>query len=307
MLIILKILIYFVLIVFAASFITTFFLLLKVTRRDSRDESGNELLERRRNRYGDIISTGQSWFNSAPWEDVYIISHDGLRLHGRWLSTGESERTVILVHGYHSSGAIDFCGISEYYANTGFNILMIDQRAHGKSEGRSISFGVRESRDVSKWAEFAAQRTTGDIYIHGVSMGAASVLLSADALPSRVCGLIADCPFASPKEVLAHQMMRQYHLPRFPFVAAGTLAGMLLDGRGFVTASTVAAAARSTLPLLLIGGEDDQSIPPEMIKRIYDVAAGEKTLLLVPHARHAVSFLVAPEAYTTALNTFMQC
>lgn len=292
--------------VFLISFVVTFVLLIITCRRGREDEHTDEeaLFGRRRARYGDAVAAGCAWFAAQSWEDVYVTSWDRLRLHGLWRAARDARRTVILVHGYRSTAAVDFCGISEYYAHAGFNILMLDQRAHGKSEGRRIGFGTKECWDILAWAKFVEKKAPGDIYLHGVSMGGATVLMACGLdLPARVKGVVADCAFTTPKAVLAHQMTRQYHLPQFPFVQAGTLAGLLLQGRAFF-GSTLDAVRSSHLPLLIISGEEDRSVPAWMSKAIYEAAAGEKRLLLVSNARHAVSYLEDQAAYSAALDDF---
>lgn len=101
--------------------------------------------------YAAQLDEGIAHIRAAAWEDRWITSFDGLRLHGRLLR-GEGRRSVLLVHGYHSSGENDFCGIFDYYASRGYNILLIDQRGHGLSEGRELAYGLRERRDVLDWA-----------------------------------------------------------------------------------------------------------------------------------------------------------
>lgn len=93
-----------------------------------------------------------------------------LRLHGRLLR-GEGRRSVLLVHGYHSSGENDFCGIFDYYASRGYNILLIDQRGHGLSEGRELAYGPARAAGRARLGARLAQELGGEIWLHGVSMG----------------------------------------------------------------------------------------------------------------------------------------
>ena len=86
--------------------------------------------------YAGQLDEGIAHIRAAAWEERWITSFDGLRLHGRLLR-GEGKRSVLLVHGYHSSGENDFCGIFDYYASRGYNILLIDQRGHALSGGAS--------------------------------------------------------------------------------------------------------------------------------------------------------------------------
>lgn len=127
--------------------------------------------------------------------------------------------------------------------------------------GRSAS-GTRERDDVRRWVECAQANLGGRLWLHGVSMGAATVLMAAgDGFPGPVEGIVADSSFSSPRDVLAYQMTKQYHLPQFPFVPIGTLAGMLIAGRDFACGSVVRAVARSEQPMLFVCGAEDREHP----------------------------------------------
>lgn len=244
---------------------------------------------------------------ALPWEDVYTNSFDGLCLHARQLR-GKGEDNVILVHGYRSSGENDFAGIAQYYIARGFGVLLIDQRAHGQSEGREISFGTREREDLRRWVECARANLGGRLWLHGVSMGAATVLMAAGEGfgRARVEGIVADSSFTSPRDVLAYQMTKQYHLPQFPFVPIGTLAGMLIAGRDFACGSVVRAVESAKEPILFVCGAEDRSIPPGSTEKLRAARGGRDPMLKVPGAKHALGWLRSPEAYAEALDGFIK-
>ena len=122
---------------------------------------------------------------SVPYEDVFITSFDGLRLHAKFYAAPDPKAPVqIMFHGYKSAAERDFCGGLREGIDGGFNVLLVDQRAHGESEGKYLTFGVNERFDCLSWANYAAERFGRDvkIYLYGISMGAATVLM-ASALP----------------------------------------------------------------------------------------------------------------------------
>lgn len=85
---------------------------------------------------------------SIPYEDVFITSFDGLRLHAKFYAASERKAPVqIMFHGYKSSAERDFCGGLREGIDGGFNVLLVDQRAHGESEGKYLTFGVNERFD----------------------------------------------------------------------------------------------------------------------------------------------------------------
>ena len=172
-----------------------------------------------------------------PFEPVTIRSRDGLKLYGRYYHVREGAPVQIQVHGYRGSALRDFCGGSKLAREMGMNILLVDQRAHGGSGGRTITFGIRERWDCLSWAEYAAERFGDvDIYLVGVSMGAASVLMASELdLPENVAGIIADCPFSSPEAIIAKVCREDLHLPQplaVAFVVCGGCHARRLQSQG---------------------------------------------------------------------------
>lgn len=285
------------------------YILLKINMRPGKAPELADAGVAKRTRWAPFAETVSALIlelRELPWEDVYIDSFDGLRLHARLLR-GKGEDSVVLVHGYRSSGENDFAGIAQYYMARGFGLLLIDQRAHGESEGREIRFGTCEREDVRRWAEFASARLGGRLWLHGVSMGAATVLMAAgEGFPCPVAGIVADSSFTSPRDVLAYQMTRQYHLPQFPFVPIGTLAGMLIAGRDFAFGSVVRAVEAAKEPILFVCGLEDRSLPAGSTQKLRAARGGRDPILEVPGAKHALGWLCDPGAYAAALDGFIK-
>ena len=104
-------------------------------------------------------------------EDVFLPSYDGLRLHGQLLQQPGAKGTILLFHGYRSSWIIDFSIVLPYYYSLGYNLLAVDERAHGQSEGVYITFGIHERRDAATWAQYAAMHFGPDhpLFLGGLS------------------------------------------------------------------------------------------------------------------------------------------
>ena len=135
---------------------------------------------------------------AIPFEDVFITTKDGLRLHGRYYETAPGAPVQILFHGYRSNALRDFSGGLQLALESGCNALLVDQRAHGASGGKCLSFGVLERRDCLEWIEYVNERFGRDepVVPVGVSMGAATVLMASGLeLPENVVGIIADCGY----------------------------------------------------------------------------------------------------------------
>ena len=89
------------------------------------------------------------WVDRAlerPFERVEITSRDGLRLVGRFYPAENSDnRLEIFFHGWRGAALRDGCGAAGLTQKSGVNLLLVDQRAHGESDGNVITFGIREA------------------------------------------------------------------------------------------------------------------------------------------------------------------
>ena len=110
--------------------------------------------------------------SAIGYEDVYTESHDGLRLHAKFYAGREGAPTHILIHGYRSSALLDMGGALIDAVERGDNALLIDQRAHAGSQGKYLTFGYNESRDVLRWINYINERLGRDnpIVLQGLSM-----------------------------------------------------------------------------------------------------------------------------------------
>ncbi len=253
--------------------------------------------------YGAMLQKGITSIRTMPWEDVWLTNHSGQRLHGRVLR-GSGEKTVLLSHGYRSSGENDFCGIVDYYRERGFTILMIDQRGHGQSEGSQLTFGVRERWDMACWICWASENLQGELWLHGVSMGAVSLLMALPLCPDApVRCVVADSVYDNVRELLIYQAGRKYRLPKFMVAQIVTLEGCLLMGKNFVRLHASQCAAESGIPVRLICGTKDSAVPPCIATRF----AREKNAqcIFIGGGRHAMCWLKSPKAYEKALNYYI--
>ena len=242
-------------------------------------------------------------------QDVYLRSFDGLRLHARLYETPGAKGTILLFHGYRSSWVIDFSIVIPYYVSLGYDLLIADERAHGWSEGTYITFGVRERRDVQTWAEYAALHFGPErpLILGGLSMGAATVLMASELpLPPSVRGVIADCGFSSPYEIMKSVLRAHMKwLPAAPLLALLDGFTRLFAGFSLHEASAAEAAAKTKLPILFIHGTDDHFVPHAMTQTAYDACTSPKQLVLVDGAGHGCSYLVDRARVQAALRSFL--
>lgn len=259
-------------------------------------------------KYYENIVIGDKFLKENPSQEVEIESYDGLLLRGIWVPAENPKGTILLAHGYRSSKLVDFSLAFGMYHAIGMNILLPDQRAHGKSEGRFITFGVKESRDMQSWIAYHNQ-TFGKLplILSGLSMGASTMLYLADVdLPDNVKGIIADCGFTSPREIIKTVFHRVIHMPAAPTLFVADLFARLFAGFSLSEKDTRKTLQSSKLPVLLVHGVEDGFVPCEMTKQGYDACNGEKELLLVEKADHGVSFLIDKPRYTKIVLAFLE-
>ena len=143
------------------------------------------------------IRENVEFVDSLPCDYVHITADDGTSLSARYCHEADDAPIAIIMHGYRSTAMRDTMGLIVLCKKLGYNLLMPDQRAHGRSDSYTITMGAQERYDARAWAYWASVRSSGKvpIFLMGVSMGAATVLLASGLdLPDSVHGIIAATP-----------------------------------------------------------------------------------------------------------------
>lgn len=258
-------------------------------------------------RHSDRMKELQEAFLRLPFEPVQIVSDDGVNLFGRYYHVRDGAPIQLQMHGYRGGAIRDFCGGNLLSRQMGHNALVIDQRAHGSSGGRTICFGIRERLDCLAWSRYLAERfPDAPIFLVGVSMGASTVLMASElALPESVVGIIADCPYNAPRDIIA-KTCRDMGLPArlvWPFIDLG----MRLYGGCRLSQITAAEAVKhAKAPILLLHGEEDRLVPCQMSRQIAQCCGTDCRLELFPDAGHGLSCLEDPDRYKAVVSCFCQ-
>ncbi|MBQ8174770.1 MAG: alpha/beta hydrolase [Clostridia bacterium] len=287
--------------VIACVFVFRFaFLRDKISKRDRFDPNHPS-----KDPWFSVVADGIAYAKTLPREEVSIRSRDGLSLYGMLFEPKEQPRaTIILFHGYRSFPEHDFGGILQHYLeDCRFRMLLIDHRAHGKSEGKYITFGVREKDDCVDWARYIADRYGRKlpIILDGMSMGATTVMMaSGEDLPGNTVGIIADCGYTTPNAIL-RKVGREMRMPVW-LLLPGVYTLCALHGFNPLAASAPRALAKNSLPILIVHGEADGFVPHEMGVENFAAAGGHKKFLSIPDADHGMSYFVDKPAVTAALH-----
>lgn len=243
---------------------------------------------------------------SEPYEDVYVYSHDGLKLHARLYERDKSAPLSIQFHGYKSISVRDMSGGGKEALALGHNLLLVDMRAHGESEGRVISFGIKERFDVLSWVNFGIERYGNrvKILLTGISMGAGTVLMASElSLPKNVLGICADCPFSTPLAIIK-KVGRDMKLPASILTPLIMLAARLFGGFSITASSPIKAVGKTDIPILLIHSEEDKFVPISMSD---EIAAAGKSIKYVrfKEGGHGMSYIEHTENYVSYLKEFI--
>lgn len=245
------------------------------------------------NPYAERMKAAQQWMKDNTAEHVSITSFDGLKLSALYIPSDleKPKGTLIVFHGYRSLATVDFALEVEFMHDLGYSLLVPYQRSHGESEGKYITYGVNERYDCRDWAKYAEERFGGDIFLAGISMGSATVMMSANLdLPESVHGIIADCGFTSPWEIMAHVAWKDYKLPTFPLLNLVNCFAKIFAKVDLKGADARKALAETKLPVLFIHGEQDDFVPLSMTRKNFAACRSEKDLHLVGDAVHAQSY-----------------
>ena len=249
-----------------------------------------------------------SHVEKIPFQRIFIESRDEITLAGKYYHFREHAPLILFFHGYHGTALRDGNGILSYAKNNGYNILLVDQRAHGKSGGRCITFGIKERYDCLDWIRYANRRF-GDhtpIILAGISMGASTVLMASDlGLPANVKGIMADCPYSEPKEILKKVMIQMKYPVNVTYTAV-RLGGKFFGKFDIEEHSALESMKNCYVPVLFIHGDEDELVPYEMSKDCYEACvSSEKRHVVVKGAAHGMSYCVDKALYEKEVEDFL--
>ncbi|GEM03071.1 alpha/beta hydrolase [Halolactibacillus miurensis] len=248
------------------------------------------------------------WFQKVDRDVLTLYSQDDLALKALLIENPEAGgKVAILAHGY-SGTSKEMAPFAKLFYDLGFTILLPDARGHGDSEGDYIGFGWPERHDYLAWIDSLINRYGQDteIVLFGISMGGATVLnVSGEALPDQVKAIVEDCGYSSVEKELGYQLKNLYKLPSYPFIPMTSLLTKYKAGYSFTEASPVEQVKKSTTPTLFIHGDRDSFVPTQMAYELYQAAASDKFLYIVPGAEHAYSYVTDKEEYRRQVTRFL--
>lgn len=245
--------------------------------------------------------------NEAQCQWVTTTAKDGTKLWGRFYEYNPGAPVLLLFHGYRSMALRDSAGGFALGQKLGFNVLAVDQRCHGRSDGRVITFGIRERLDCLEWVNYINRRYERHvpIVLSGISMGAATVLMASELeLPENVTCIMADCPYSSPAGIIM-KVAGDRGYPKKLSYPVIWLAGLLYGGFQVTECTAAEAVKKAKIPILLIHGEDDRFVPCDMSREIYKNCSGIAQLHTFPDAGHGLCYIHDPQRYERICVDFL--
>ena len=252
------------------------------------------------------------WIGS-DWRDVQINAADGVPLRA-WLvrPTQSNGNGAILLHGV-ADGRAGLASRAHMLVEAGYTVLLPDARGHGVSGGEIISFGVRESDDLHRWADwFRSEVRPAQLFGMGASMGAAILLQSLEN-DTRFRAAIAECPFADFHDVAYDRVAGKLYLNRwfarallFPAIETGIAYGRLRYGVNLASASPERAIRNTKVPVLLIHGDADTNIPSSHSEALHAANPAVSELWIVHGAGHVTIRKTAGDEFRRRVLSWFQ-
>lgn len=275
-----------------------------IPKREKKPETEPIKIERTKWR-----KANNDYLYSLNPEDLSLRTPDGLNLKA-WFVPAESKRFVICVHGYNCNGPDEFSHVLKFYHNElGYNYLLPDLRGHGRSEGKYIGFSGLDYKDILLWVDYLVSRFGEDIEIilHGISMGAATVMLANEHNPPpQVKLVIEDCGFTSAYEEMCCTFKSKVGFDAPWLVSLSNIWCRALVGYDLKKdASPLRWMKNAKNPVLFIHGDIDPTVPVEMCARLYNACPAPKDMVIFPGTIHAFSYYNFKQEYEEKVKEFI--
>ena len=250
-----------------------------------------------------------NWYKNHNASKLHITSYDNLKLSGIFVrNTKPSKNIVILSHGYTASSSAMLCYTSYYY-NKGFNILAVDNRCHGESQGKYLGMGYLDHFDILKWIDKCKELLGNDckIILHGVSMGAATVCITAGYNPPKnVKCIISDCAYDRISDVYKQTITSSTKILATPIIKGTSLICKLMAGYYFSDAAPINFVSKTPVPILYIHGDKDTFVPSYMADNLFNATPPDKRdILLIKGAGHGEAVIKDNQTYFNKIDNFI--
>ncbi len=232
------------------------------------------------------------------------IENDGLNLYGEFFDFG-SKKTAILLQGRTES--LLYCYYyAKPYKEAGFNILVVDSRAHGNSDGIYNCVGLKEYKDIIKWATFIHDEyKQEEIIIHGICIGASTALYASFYGPDYIRAVITDGMYINFYETFKNHMIVD-HRPIFPFL--GEIAFIMRLKAGVnIKKGPLNIIDKYHKPILFLYSKEDKFSLPNKSEILFNKCSSEnKKIVWFDKGAHSHIRINNTEKYDDSIKEFIK-
>lgn len=254
-----------------------------------------------------MFAQGKEWgAKYEKYRKTIEIDSEGFHLVAEYFDFG-NKRTVIIIPGRSESGTYSYY-FAEPYRVSGFNVLAIDNRCHGLSEGKYNTLGLKEYKDILNWGKHLVEQEKNEqIYIHGICIGSATAihLLSRKEVPSYFVGLTCEGTYIKFKELFNNQL-RVRNKPIFPHTAEVLGLISLRAGKSVNRNSPINEIGKVKVPLLFLYSKKDSFAKPDKSIELFNKVKSEKRLVWFEEGEHSHIRFHNTEQYDEAIINFLK-
>lgn len=250
---------------------------------------------------------------AEEWRTLYSdkiaevdIENEGFHLFGEYVDFG-FDKAVIIIAG-RTEGCKYSYFFAEPYKRAGYNVLVIDNRSHGLSDGKYNSLGLKEYSDIIAWGRFLHdQKSNEQVVLHGICIGSATALyaLISDKCPDYIAGMVADGMYVNFRETTKNHMIEQ-NRPVNPCLDIIMWYFRLFTGENAVKNGPIRVIHRLKKPILFIYSKEDIYSVPEKGQLLYDTCQSEKKLVWFDKGGHSRVRINNEQKYDDTVVEFMQ-
>lgn len=249
-------------------------------------------------------SESKTWFKNSNYKEVYVKSFDKKKLHAYEIKN-KLNTWVIIVHGY-TNNALEMLDVAYNFYKKGYSILLIDQRAHGKSDGVYSTHGFYERKDMLSWIDYINKKKKTKIILYGISMGGTVIMRTVgEKLPNNVICAIEDCGFISNYDQFYNQLKYLKFLPK-PIISSFNIFSSIFFGFNIYKFKPEEILMNGKIPFMFIHGSSDKLVPPKNAYDAYQLYKGKKKLLIIDGAKHMKSSIQDSKKYYNEIFNFIK-
>ena len=280
----------------------------------------DQLVKTEPEKWGRVCSCPENEEQQAMWDegclwaekradkkqDVHIVN-DGLNLYGEYYNFSDSKRCVIILPGRCECLKYSYY-FAPAYEESGYNVLVIDSRAHGNSDGIYNTVGVGESRDVIAWVKFIEEKYgIEQVYMHTICVGTASAILALTSkdCPESVKGLVTEGCFVSFRETFKRHMIEDKR-PLFPVLDLVMLQIWINTKTNVYKTAPIKLIGKIKQRVLFLYGEKDVFSIPEKSRLLFaKCKSADKKVVWFDKGGHSHLRINNKEKYDNAIKDFL--